>query len=293
VFLTASASHESVRKGMEMGADDYLTKPFTHSEVMKAIQARLEKKKMRDNQNQIHMDMLNSTLSAEREKLLLKSRLVAMFSHDFRNPLTSILSSNDLLRNYGERLAVERKQLHYDRIEGSVRLLLQMLDDMMMVAQIESGRLEYTPGLLDVSGYLESIVEEFRLISGETHRFTYNSKVQAILEIDQKLFRQISTNLISNAVKYSTPGSEVTITLAEGKNKLELTVQDQGIGIPEEDLVHLFEPFHRGSNASKVKGTGLGLTNVKQAVEIHKGSIKVQSEVNKGTRFTVNFPRNG
>jgi signal transduction histidine kinase len=291
VFLTASASHDSVRKGMDMGADDYLTKPFTHAEVMNAIRSRLEKKIARDNQTQEHMSILNSSLSAEREKLQLKSRLVAMFSHDFRNPLTSILSSNDLLRTYGTHLVEERKQLHYDRIEGSVRLLLQMLDDMLMIAQLESGHLEYTPSLIDISSYLESIVNDFRLISGETHSFSYFSEVLTTVEIDQKLFRQIATNLISNAVKYSASGSEIKVTLTENKDQLELVVQDKGIGIPEEDLPHLFEAFYRGSNAGEVKGTGLGLANVKQAVEIHKGSIKVQSEVAKGTRIIVQFPR--
>jgi two-component system sensor histidine kinase/response regulator len=291
IFLTARASRDAVREGMDLGADDYITKPFTLDEILSAVGSRLEKQAAQDSLVEAHLNVLNSELEEEREKRLLKSRLVAMFSHDFRNPLAAILSSVELIRAYDERLSPDRRRTHLDRMEGSVRLLLQMLDDMLLVAQMESGRLEYDPQLVDVSALVKAIVGEFALIHNETHTLSFHSDVQNSLEMDPKLFRQVAANLISNAVKYSPSGGEVTVTLTEGKDTFELVVRDQGIGIPEDKMSRLFEPFQRAANVKDVKGTGLGLPIVKQAVELCGGSIHVESVTGEGTRFVIQFPR--
>jgi signal transduction histidine kinase len=291
VFLTAAADHDSIRKGMNLGADDYLTKPFTRIEVLNTIRVRLEKRAAQEKLLQSQIKTLNISVTEEHEKRMLKSRLIAMFSHDFRNPLSCIQSTADMLQVYEARLSPEQKIKRLDSIKGSVWLLVQMLDDMLMVAEIEGGQLEYIPGSVDLKAFTEAIIEEFRLIDHNEHILTFHSTLQGTVENDSKLFRHILTNLLSNAIKYSPVGSEVIVTLFEEDNKINLVIQDQGIGIPEEEsLPNLFEPFYRAANAKNVKGTGLGLSIVKECVECHGGSIKVESQLGKGTIFAVKLP---
>lgn len=293
IFLTASADYEAMRRGMNLGADDYLTKPFKRTDVLDAIDTRLRKYDEQQETTQKQLEAVNRAFVEEKEKQLLKSRLVAMFSHDFRNPLASILSSSELLKNYEDRMSPERKRQHLDRIGGSVRLLLQMLDDMLAVAEMEHGRLTYHPQSVDIAGFVHEIVEEFRLIYGEQYTFLFDEAFSEIIESDPKLLRQVLNNLISNAVKYSPPGSTVTIRLQGHENGLQLHVIDQGSGISEKDQEHLFDPFYRADNAKGVKGTGLGLTIVLEAVTLCGGKIHILSKVDAGSTFTVELPLSG
>lgn len=293
VFLTASTQYDSMRKSMAMGADDYLTKPFTRDDVLNAVHSRWNRKMAQDAQLQAQMSLLHEAINQEREKMQLKSRLVAMFSHDFRNPLTIILTSSNLIRDYGDELYAADRQKYLDRIDGSVLLLLNMLDDMLTVAHMETGRLEYNPQMLDLPAYIESIVEEFRLLlMGHTRSLLFYSNVQTPIAVDSKLFRQVLVNLISNAVKYSPANSKVLITLTNWGDGVELVVKDEGIGIPEKDIPHLFEPFYRASNVQDKQGTGLGLAIVKEVIALSGGSIQVMSTLGKGTAFIIRIPQN-
>ncbi|MCA9932368.1 MAG: response regulator [Anaerolineales bacterium] len=291
IFLTARASRDAMRKGMNLGADDYITKPFMLKEILGAVTSRLEKQSAQNTLFQTQLDSLSDEIEHEREKQLLKARLVGMFSHDFRNPLAAILASVDILQDYDAQLPPDRKQRHFNRMRVSVRLLLQMLDDMLFVAQMENDRLKYEPQRLDASFFVATIVEEFAMIYKTTHNLVFESNVQKMVDIDPKILRQITANLISNAVKYSPSGGDVIVRLTQGPNGVELSVQDSGIGIPQEALAHLFEPFYRVENAKGIKGTGLGLSIVKQAVETWGGSIQVESTPGEGSRFTVQLPQ--
>lgn len=290
VFLTAAADHDAVRRGMNMGADDYITKPFTHAEVIDTIRVRLSKKAAQDVQLQSYVDSLTVALNDEREKRQLKSRLIAMFSHDFRNPLASVLSSSAILRNYEDRLGPERKQQYLDRIDGAVHLLIQMLDDMLMLAKMESGHANYAPEPTNVGELISAIMEEFRLIDNDAHTLKLQDSLAASVQADPKLIRQIISNLIANAIKYSPEQTDICTSLSASGNKIIIRIEDHGIGIPQESLPKLFDPFHRAPNAKHVKGTGLGLSIVKDCVERHAGQISVQSELNKGTTFAVELP---
>jgi signal transduction histidine kinase len=249
---------------MELGADDYITKPFTLDEIINAINSRLEKQAAQNNLIQAHLDLLGSVLSDEREKRLLKSRLVAMFSHDFRNPLSAIKSSIELLLAYDERLTPEHRHGYLERMDYSVRQLLQMLDDVVLVAQIESGSFECAPQPLDVSAMTADIVDEFKLIHGDTHTLVFHSNIQHRLVIDPKIFRLIVTHLLSDSVKSSE--SRIDVNMMEDQTGIELEIRNQGAETPDDT----------------------GLPVVKQAVEMCGGSIYVE-EV--GTRFVVQFPR--
>lgn len=291
IFVTASAERASMRRGMDMGADDYITKPFTHMELMTAVKSRLKKVTAQQDEMKRQLDNLNDSLELERRQRLVKSRLVAMFSHDFRNPLAVILSSANLILDYEDRLSPERKRAKLNRITSSVRQLIQMLDDMLMVAELDSDQFVYNPESIDISTLLEDIVEEFQIIHDETHQLDYQSNVYQSLHIDPKIFRQIVANLVSNAIKYSPSGSTVRVTLNDVANGIELRVIDQGMGIPQKDIPQLFEPFHRANNAKDVKGTGLGLAIVKQGLELCGGSITVESNLDEGSVFIVCFPQ--
>ena len=290
IFLTASAERASVRKGMDIGADDYLTKPFTHAEVLRAVEARLVKKIAHDVLVQTQFDVLNSALGEEREKRLLKSRLVAMFSHDFRNPLASIIMSAGILRNYAHRLTPEKTARQLDRIDGAAHLLLQMLDEMLVVAEMESGHLAFEPQPVELEELVQIIVEEFQLIDQNEHQLVLHSTVRGKVNADPKLLRHALANLLSNALKYSPSKTEVTISLQAQDGTLYLKVQDRGIGIPEESLPHLFDPFYRADNARGTNGTGLGLSILQECVSLHNGQITVESQEDQGSVFTISIP---
>jgi two-component system, sensor histidine kinase and response regulator len=251
IYMTARTSLDDIRRGMALGADDYTTKPFTRKQLLQAVQARLEKKAL---QEQIEIEQWRQALETEHEQRLLKSKMVAMFSHDFRNPLTSIMSCNGLLRDYGNRMDEERRQNYFNRVEGSVRRLLQMLDDMLAIAQLESGNLDFEREEMNVSEFLKQIVEEFQLVNAETYSIIFKSDFHDLVMVNLRLLRQIAVNLISNAIKYSPQGGEVCVSLQHIDQHMILRVQDHGIGIPEVDQSRLFNAFQRASNVGSVSG---------------------------------------
>jgi signal transduction histidine kinase len=224
-----------------------------------------------------------------------------MFSHDFRNPLTAIRMTNKLLSLYGERMDLQRRLAHMERIEVSVRLLTQMLDDILLVAQKETEQLIFKPEPLDFSELLQQIIEEFRVVSRETHQISFESHFSQTMLADPRLLRQVASNLISNAVKYSPQGQEVLVSLegregeprqveSKANESCVLTVQDHGIGISAADQARLFNIFQRGGNVGDISGTGLGLAIVKQAVQLHGGSIALESQLGAGSTFQVMIP---
>lgn len=290
IFLTAAADRRAMREGMTMGADDYLTKPFTHAELINAVETRLKRKADQDARWKVRVDELRAALSMEREKRDRNLQLAAMFSHDFRTPLTTILMCSDMLRQPGDLLSGDRRELLLDRVEGSVNLLLQMLDDMLTVAEMEAGHLKCLPEPLELSNYVAAIVDECRLIFGHTHTLTLSTEGAVELSADPKLVRQLTTNLISNAVKYSANNSKVTISVTSAADEGCIAITDEGIGIPPDAIDRIFEPFQRAENASRVRGSGLGLSIVKQAVELHGGAIEVESALGVGSTFRVRLP---
>ncbi|MCA9970962.1 MAG: hybrid sensor histidine kinase/response regulator [Anaerolineales bacterium] len=290
IFVTAAADRTAVRAGMNLGADDYLSKPFTRAEMLNAIQSQLQKHALKERQVREQMDSFSRAFQEEQEKRLSKSRLIAMFSHDFRNPLSLILLSAGMLYEGEAQQTTTRRQRQYDRIRGSVYLLLQMLDDMVVTAEMENGHLAFAPEPTAVAGLVKTLVDEFRIIDQDYHKLVYQAALPDMLQIDPKLFRQILANLLSNALKYAPPGTQVTVRLYQAAGDICLEVQDQGMGIPAEERSHLFEPFYRASNARNIKGSGLGLMIVKECVDQHRGCIEVHSEVEQGTRFTVRLP---
>jgi PAS domain S-box-containing protein len=246
---------------------------------------------------------LHKALETERELNELKSRFVAMVSHEYRTPLTTILSSAELLERYTDQFTEEKKLKHYRRIQTCVEALTQLVNDVLAISKIGAGKQEFNPSALDLDKFCRELVEERQLTTGNQHNLVFTSHSNCPLVepgtasitstyMDEKLLRYIIGNLLSNAIKYSPQGSQVKFDLACDQDQAILRIQDEGIGIPVKDQQHLFKSFHRGSNVGTISGTGLGLAIVKISVDLHGGQIAVESEVGVGTTFTVTLPLN-
>ncbi|AYQ29873.1 MULTISPECIES: 7TM diverse intracellular signaling domain-containing protein [unclassified Polaromonas] len=230
----------------------------------------------------------------EQQKALneLRTRFVAMTSHEFRTPLSGILSAEELLRHYGSRLPEQEKLEILDSIAAGVKRMTGMLDRVLLLGKADAQMLEFEPHLLDLQKLCEQLLEEARMQQPDSLcelRLEY-SAAPGLGLYDEKLLRHIFGNLLSNAVKYSPLGGLVLFKVREDEGMTVMEVADEGIGIPEEELPHLFESFHRASNVGTIQGTGLGLAIVRNAVDIHGGTIAVQSGAGAGTCFTVRLP---
>jgi signal transduction histidine kinase len=212
-----------------------------------------------------------------------------MTSHEFRTPLATILSSAELLKYYGDQLPPEEKLEVLQTIENGVHRMTRMLDRVLLLGKAEAQMLEFAPRALDLIALCKSMVDDVRVQLPDSRcsvvtQFTPPSRSRLY---DEKLLRHIFGNLLSNAIKYSPNGGQVTFTVQPEGEKMLMTVSDEGIGVPADELAHLFESFHRASNVGDIQGTGLGLAIVKNSVNLHGGTITVRSVAGQGTTFTV------
>ncbi len=234
---------------------------------------------------------MQRALEKERELNTLKSRFVSLTSHEFRTPLTTILSSAEMIEHYGARWGVERTHEHLQRIQTSVKYMTGLLDDILVVGKAEADRLEFAPEPLDLLKFCRGLVEEFELMDTGQHPLRFESSgACSEVRLDEQLLRHIFSNLLSNAFKYSPPGSAVEFEVTCQAGQAVFRIQDHGLGIPLEDQARLFETFHRARNVRNIAGTGLGLTIVKRSVDLHGGTIEVVSQVEVGTTVTVSLP---
>jgi PAS domain S-box-containing protein len=234
---------------------------------------------------------LRKMLAKEKELSDLKSRFVSMTSHEFRTPLSTILSASELLEYYSRNWSEEEKLEQLHLIQSSVQHMTQLLEDVLIIGKAEAGQLHAKPTWIDLNNFCVSLVTEMQLSVGSQHLLVFQCPPGSLNTYsDEKLLRQILTNLLSNAIKYSTPRSTVSCKLLADSNTVILQVQDSGIGIPPEDLPHLFDSFHRAKNVGTIPGTGLGLAIVKRCVDLLGGQIAVNSELGVGTTFTVQLP---
>jgi two-component system sensor histidine kinase/response regulator len=299
IFFTAKTETQDEQMGFALGAADYITKPISPPIVLARVRAHLLFKQARDaleRRNREDKQRFDSALAQQVELNTLKSTFVAMTSHEFRTPLTSILVSQSLLRNYCDRLPVDERNGLLDSIEASVKRMVLMLDQVLTIGRADAQLLSFSPkpfNLLTLCHQLRDEANATQTISG--NELTARVSLEAALEdqdilADEKLLRHILGNLLSNAIKYSPEGKEAVFSAYRAGNDLCFEVRDQGIGIPAADLPRLFGDFHRASNVGNIPGTGLGLAIVKRAVESHGGRISVASEPGQGTRFTVTIP---
>ena len=267
---------------------------ISRQQAEEALQQAHDKLEIRVAERTVELAKANAetrkALETEKELSELKSRFVTTASHEFRTPLTTILSSAALLEKYSHKWVEEKKLNHLQRIQVAVKHMTQLLDDVLLVGKAEAGKLELKPAPLDIAQFCRELVEEMQLTVG-THTIAFRTREQCTNAcMDEKLLRHIFSNLLSNAIKYSPSGGTVDFELTCKQEEAIFHVQDQGIGIPAADQAQLFNSFHRASNVGTISGTGLGLAIVKKAVDVHGGNIAVASEVGVGTTFTVTIP---
>ncbi|MEB3174868.1 MAG: PAS domain-containing sensor histidine kinase, partial [Cyanobacteriota bacterium] len=252
---------------------------------------------MRDisNLKQAQQEILQA-LEKEKELSELRSRFISMASHEFRTPLAIIGSSTGILELYYQRLSEDKRQQHLQRIHRSVKHMTDLLDDVLLVNRADAERLAFQPQLGNLRDFCRQLAAEIQLGAGEQAIVFEcgDSGLPPELDwdavFDPKLLRQILTNLLSNALKYSPSQSQVYFTLTASEDEAVFTVRDQGMGIPSEDLPLLFTSFHRASNVGTIQGTGLGLAIVKKCTTLHRGDVTVESALGEGTCFTVRLP---
>lgn len=232
---------------------------------------------------------MQRALEKERELSELKTRFVALASHEFKSPIATILSSVELLEDFGERLPAGQRREVIGLVKSALGRMTDMLDQVLLIGRAEAQGLEFQPQPLDARAFCEQLIEETRQATGGAQIAFLRRGPAGRRLLDEKLLRHALGNLLSNAIKYSR-GARVTLELDADAAGLRFRVSDQGIGIPQEDLARLFATFHRGANALEVEGTGLGLAIVKHCVERHGGTVGVESELGRGTTFTVSLP---
>ena len=232
------------------------------------------------------------SVSLEKEKELnqLKSRFVSMASHEFRTPLSSVQLSASLIDKYVEKSEYGPIEKHTNRIKNSVQLLNTILNDFLNLEKLEAGVVLVNKSDVNIVQLGEEIAEEMQMICKKNQHIIYQHTGEiSSFHIDPNLLKNSIINLVSNAIKYSGEDTFIEFNTEIGDNSLLVTVKDNGIGIPQEDQINLFEPFFRANNTGNIPGTGLGLNIVKRYVELMGGKMEYWSEVNQGAIFKMNF----
>jgi PAS domain S-box len=232
---------------------------------------------------------LQQALEKEKELNELKSRFVSMASHEFRTPLSTILSSVYLVSQYTSTEDQPKRDKHVQRIISSVNMLNDILNDFLSVGKIEEGRIQVRIAETQIATVIQNIVNELKPLLKRDQQIDYKHTGADTLQSDPSLLRHILMNLVSNAIKFSPEGSVIQLSTELTENRLELKVKDNGIGISAEDQHHLFQRFFRGANVTNIQGTGLGLHIVSKYAELLNGTIHCTSVLDEGTTFTLVF----
>ncbi len=234
---------------------------------------------------------LHEALSKERELVDMKSRFISIASHEFRTPLSTISIAAGLVRKHFQKLSPQEIEDKLQSVQKQVEHMSYMLDDVLLIEKANAGKLTVQKKEINIHEFFTSLCQEVEKSRGSTHiiRVQENLLVQTLLT-DEKILRSIFINLLTNAIKFSPDAKGVDVELTSTVEYTSVKVKDYGIGIPEEDIVNLFEPFFRGGNVSAIQGTGLGLSIIRKSLDLVKGSISVTSVVGKGTEFNVTLP---
>ena len=235
---------------------------------------------------------LHEALNKEKQLNEIKSRFVSMASHEFRTPLSAVLSSAALLSKYTKEDDQGKRNKHIDRIKDSVKHLNDILEDFLSLGRLDEGRISADPHEFNLHEMMNETLTDVKVVLKPGQKFDFKYEGEEKVYADKKLLRNILINLISNAAKFSQEDSPITISVNSNTEKSEITVADKGIGISKQDQERLFTMFYRASNVTNIQGTGLGLHIVKRYVDLMNGTVNLQSTLGKGTSITITFPNN-
>jgi len=233
---------------------------------------------------------LSEALDKEKQLNEIKSRFVSMASHEFRTPLTTVLSSASLLSKYTTTDDQPKRDRHIERIKSSVDHLNDILEDFLSLGKLNEGKVEAKNESISLADVVSDVAESMKGIARKGQQININAEKDLVIDTDKKLLRNILINLISNAMKFSEEEKNIAISLARQKDDVCISIQDEGIGISENDLEHLFSSFFRGANVTNIQGTGLGLHIVKRYADLLGGRVEVNSQLQKGTTVSLYLP---
>jgi PAS domain S-box-containing protein len=231
------------------------------------------------------------TLAREKELSQLRSHFVSMISHEFRTPLGVIQSSAEILEDYLDQLDPAERREHLQSIRNNTRRMAGLMEEALLIGSLDAAKIEFKPAPIQLRAFLRRVVDD--VLSATNQRCPIELLLVETpdeIEADERLLEHIFANLLTNAVKYSDPGRVVHFEAGRAAAEIVCAIRDQGIGIPEADKEWLFSPFHRGRNVHDRPGTGLGLVIAKRCVDLHRGTIQVQSKCGEGTVVTVKLP---
>ena len=238
-------------------------------------------------------DEVSQSLEKEKELNQLKSRFVSMASHEFRTPLSSVQLSASLIEKYAQNFDNVNISKHVNKIKNSVGNLTGILNDFLSLEKLEAGKTEASIRTFDLVKLAEEITEEMQLVAKQNQTIIYqHTGVGSKVHLDQNLLKNCIINLVANAIKYSGENTFIEFNTEVTNTECIITVKDNGIGIPESDQKHLFQPFFRAHNTGNIPGTGLGLNIVARYTSLMNGKVDFQSIQNKGTQFTITFANN-
>jgi signal transduction histidine kinase len=311
IFISSIEEPSEKVEAFSVGGVDYISKPFQLIEVLARIETHLRlcslQKKLQEQNEQLQLsaEVLSRSLKHERELSQMKTDFISVVSHEFRTPLTTIQSASELLEYYEWTKEEKVEQLH--QIQSEVKHMTALMEDVLFLSRSNTNKAKINLTKFDLLSFISQFLRQMQRTFAQ--EYTLNSSIYIsssntsienlhfqndlptlIVKMDEKLLRQILTNLLTNAIKYSPHNKIVDFQLTVEQDQVIFVISDHGIGIPDEDLEHLFGAFHRGKNVGILPGTGLGLSIVKNCIDIHDGSISVESQLDIGTKFTVVLP---
>ncbi len=299
-FVIAFVSDISKRKASEKSVLEQKEELAITNKKIEELNNELEGKvEIRTKELQETLKLLESskeelTKSLNKEKELgdLKSRFVSMASHEFRTPLSTILSSASLVSRYTESADQEKRDKHIHRIKSSVNNLTDILNEFLSIGKIEDGKIVAHFAEFNIVDNIEAVCNEMQTHVKGTQKIIYNHDGDYVVNLDPSLLRNITINLLSNAIKFSHANGKIIVQSHVNNKSIILSIKDSGIGISKDDQEHLFERFFRATNVTNIQGTGLGLHIVGKYVELMNGHIDFNSELEKGTEFIIKFNNN-
>ncbi|NMF60972.1 hybrid sensor histidine kinase/response regulator [Pseudanabaena yagii] len=311
IFISSIEEPSEKVEAFSVGGVDYISKPFQLIEVLARIETHLRlcslQKKLQEQNEQLQLSasVLARSLKQERELSEMKTNFISVVSHEFRTPLTTIQSAAELLEHYEWTKEEQTEQLH--QIQSEVKHMTELMEDVLFLSRTNANKAKLNVTEFDLLKFCKQLIRQIQRTFGKNYNLhsSFHHSVNDIsidnphlqqdipqftVQMDEKLLRQILSNLITNAIKYSPENKDIDFQMIIDQENAIFIISDHGIGIPEEDLTHLFSAFHRGKNVGILPGTGLGLSIVKNCVDIHNGLISVKSQLNIGTEFRVTLP---
>ena len=284
VALRAYLSDYTEKKTAQLKLQEY------KNDLEKIIKERTQQLRNEIEKQKAIEEQIHNALEKEKELNDLKTSFISTASHEFRTPLTAIRLYTDLI-GLLEPSANGELVKYVGNIQSAVKNMTTLIDDVLTISRTETGKISFDPKPLNLYNFTQKILAEVETACKINHTIEFNYRIdKKNFLLDEKLLRHMFQNLLCNAMKYSPNGGKITLEIYTENDLIMISIKDEGIGIANEDLNKLFEPFYRTTNSLSIEGTGLGLTIVKRSVDLHGGIISISSELNKGSNFSIGIP---